>query len=316
VYNFSELKTNVGVLVQRSDDSSYLTEIGTWINLGLQTLYNSYDSFLELRNRATITTTDGTDLYYMPKDLEKPLKAYNFTDKIPLTILTEEEYTDGNINNLSASNEGNPRSLYFVETVGVKRQVSTSGGTVQAKSSGTETGTGIIVHVEGYLDSSLTIIGSENITVTGTSFVAGAVTFYKILNVSKSADSVGYITLADSSGNTLSVIDPVERVVRHKAFRLGLIPNDSATSIRVLYKKRLKKLVNAYDYPFVECDDYLIYNAASMAFQQDKETIDRAVTMAKFAENAKFAILTREQSKLGPDYQHKYISAYSQAHRA
>ncbi len=315
MYTFKELKNNIAVILQRSNDANYKTEIGTWINLSIQSLYNRYDYFHELKGVHNFTTVDGTALYYMPSDFEKPMRFYDITNDKSINILTEEEYFDGNIANIADANEASAEYAYFKEVVGVKVQVATTGDTLQAKSS-SASDTAEIVRVEGYLDSDLTIVGYENITVTGTTAVAGTTTFYKILNVSKDSDSTGYITLENSSGTDLAILSQTDRVLRYKAFRLGKIPDDSTTSMRVLYKKKAKKLVNDYDYPFIECDDYLIYNAASLGLQQNKDTLDRAVMMQKMAGEALMGILLNQNTKLGPGYQNKMVNSLAQAHRS
>ena len=316
MFNYLELKDNIAVLVQRSGDSDYKTEIGTWINLSLQTLYNSYDYFDELKSVHNFTTVDGTARYYMPSNFEKPLRFYDITNDKSIAIRTHVEYFDANIANIADANEADAESAYFTEVVGVKVQVATTGDTVQAKSSSTSDTTQVI-RVEGYLDSDLTIVGYDDITLNGTTAATAtsASTFYKILNVSKSADTVGYVTLENSSGTDLTTMDSIQRVSRHKAFDLGRIPDDSTTSMRVLYKKKLRKLVDDNDYPFIDCSDYLIYNSAGLAMQQDKEQLDRAVLFQRTAEQAKGMILLNQNTKLGPSYQHKIVSNIVTAHR-
>ncbi len=317
MYTFSELKSNIATLVQRSGDTSYISDIGVWVNLSIQNLYNSYDYYDELKNVHNFTTVDGTARYYMPSDFEKPLRMYDITNDKKITWRTYEGYFDGNIANIADANESDADQVYFTEVVGVKVQVATTGDTVQAKSSSTSDTTQI-VRVEGYLDSGLTIIGYDNITLNGTTAATAtsANTFYKILNVSKSADTVGYVTVENSSGTDLTTLDSVQRVSRHKAFDLGRIPDDSTTSMRVLYKKKFRKLVNDNDYPFIECDDYIIYNATALSLQQNKETLERAVMFEKKAQEAKNFILLNQNTKLGPDYQHKMVSNITLAHRA
>ena len=316
MYNFGELKSIVSNLVQRDGDTTYETQVGNWINLGVQNLYNIYDYWHELKGSKDFATVDGTAVYYMPMDFDKPYRLYDIENNKKITIFSEEDYFDGNIANIADAVEAKPDSFYFTEVVGVKRQVSTSGDTLQAKSSASESGSPVI-RIEGYIDSDLTVIDYEEITVTGTTATTASSpkTFYKILNVSKDEDTSGYLTLEDSSGNDLSIIPSIGRIVRHKAFRFGRIP-DGAYDMRVLYKKMFRKLVDDQDYPFVEADDYLTFFAASLAMQQSKETLDRAVLMQKYAQEARNSVLIREQNKLGPDYTHKLISGILQAHRS
>ncbi len=314
MFNYREIKENIATLVQRSGDTSFITDIGVWVNISLLTLYNAYDYWLELKGTHNFTTVDGTALYYMPSDFNKPMRFYDITHDKKITIDSEESYFDANIANIADSNESDADTAYFKEVVGVKVQVATTGDTVQIKSSSASDADDTVT-VEGYLDSDLTIIGYETVTLTGTAYAAGSTTFYKILGFSKNTDSTGYFTLADSSDVVLATLGQNERVARYKAFRLGQIPDDSTTSMRVLYKRTLRKMVNDNDYPFVECSDYLIYNSVSLALQHDKETLDRAVLMKKNADIAFGAILNNQNSILGPDYQHKYVPAIGQAHR-
>ena len=315
MYNLKEIQDNVQTLVQRAGDDDYEDKITVWVNLGLMRLYNAYDYYLELKGIHNFTTVDGTARYYTPNDFEKPLRFYDITNDKKITINTYEEYFDANIANIADANEANANQAYFTEVVGVKVQVSTSGDTLQAKSS-SASDTSVTVRVEGYLDSSLTILGFEDITVTGTTAVAGTTTFYKITKVSKSADTIGYITLEDSSANDLTILDSIGRVSHHKAFDLGRIPDDSTTNMRILYKKKFRKLVNDNDYPFIEADDFLIFNAASLAMQQEKEMIERAGLMSQQAEQAFFNIMLNQTTKLGPDYQNKMVTKFISAHRA
>jgi len=317
MYHFDELQSRAAELLQRANDDDYKDFIGTWLNISLQSLYNKYDYFDELKNVHNFTTVDGTARYYTPSDFEKPFRFYDLTNDNPIAIRTHEEYFDANIANVADEIEGNATQAYFTEVVGVKVQVATTGETVQAKSSNAADTTQI-VRVEGYLDSSLTIVGFENITLNGTTVATATSpnTFYKILRVSKSADTSGYVTLENSSGTDLSILGQIDRVARYKAFDLGLIPDDSVTSMRIIYKKRFQRLVNDYDYPFVDCDDYLIYNTVALGLQQDKETIDRATMMKQLAQEAMAGVLSNQDTILGPSFQHKMVSTTSQAHRS
>lgn len=316
MYNFSELKTQVGRLVQRSDDSNYLSNIvGTLINLNLEFLYNFYDYYNELEGKHNFTTVDGTEDYYMPGDFDKPFRLYDLTNKKPLFPKDEFTYFDANISNIASSTKEKAPSFYRIfEVFGVTKQVSSSGGLVQVKSS-SSSDTSVVVRIEGFIDSALTVIGYENITVTGVVAVAGTMTFYKILHVSKAADSIGFITLENASGDDLVIMSPLERVAFHKVIKLGKIPNQ-ANSLRLLYKRKFRKLVNDNDYPFVEADQFLIFKSTAVAYQQEKETLDRAAGMNQEAEKALTALINNIAGKRGPDFQHKMTSGFAQAHRS
>jgi len=315
MYNFLELKTEIAKLVQRSNDTAYIAKIGTWINLAQDFLYNSYDYYIELKGEHNFTTVDGTVKYYMPSDLEKITRFYDVTNNKKIDPNIEETYFDENIASIADEEESDANTYYLKEAVGVKVQVATTGDTLQVKSS-SASDIAVIARIEGYVDSSLTILGFENITVIGTTYVAGTTTFYKITRVSKDSDSVGYITVADSSDTVLAVMQSIDRVLRHKVVELRLIPDDSTTNMRVLYKKRIRKLVNDYDYPFIEADSYFILDGWGWALAQEKETMDRAQTIWNKAEKALFQIIYNQSNKMSEDYQQKLITSFAQAHRA
>ena len=85
--------------------------------------------------------------------------------------------------------------------------------------------------------------------------------------------------------------------------------------MRLLFKRRHFVLVSDYDYPFTSSDDFLIFYAWSMALGQEKETVDRATAVKRQADEALRAILMNHQGALGPSYQHRITSSFSQAHR-
>ena len=311
--NFKELKTQSANLTQRSY-TEIASELGNWMNLLLETLYNSYDYIDELKGSKDFTVVDGTATYYMPSDFSKAFRMYDITNNKIITPKVEQDYFDGNIANIADAVEADPEIYYFTEVVGVNVQVATTGDTVQAKSS-SASDTAVNVRVEGYLDSSLTIIGSELITVTGTTAVSGSVTFYKITHFSIDSDSVGYITLENSTGTDLGIISSGERVSRYKAFQLRSIPDDSTTEIRTLYKKKFRRLINDQDYPFIDADSYLIFGAASLGMVRDKENIERSAFIDKERDKALGSILLNQSNKLGDGYIHTFESGILQAHK-
>jgi len=319
LFTFSELKSNVATLAQRAGDSDYIIKIGIWVNLAQNFLFNIYDYFNELQDVHNFTTVDEQEDYPMPNRFDKPLRIYDLTNDKKIEIITEEKYFDANVSAIAdADEEAAPSFARIYGTKGITGAIGVAGSIVKVKSSSVSDTASVIVRIEGYLNSLKTIIGYENITIsagTPTTYVSGVVTFYDIIHVSKSDDTIGYITLADSADAVLEYMSPTDRVMRHKVLKLGKIPNQE-NSMRVLFKKRINKLVNDYDYPFIECDDYLILDAWGWALSQDKETIDKSITTWAKAKEALSAILANQNSKLGPSYIHRMTSMWASAHRA
>lgn len=315
--NFTEIVTQVGRMLQRSGDEDYATLIKDWVNWTHQFAGQAYDYFAELEGIHNFSTVASTEEYFMPTRFDKPLRIVDLTNDIKLTIKTEEEYYDENLAIISAaSEESGPSIARMYGVSGVIKQISTSGDTLQAKSSASEN-TNVTVRIEGYVDSALTILDFEDITVTGTSATTATSpkTFYKILHHSKDIDSSGYITLEDSSNNDLSILSSIQRVAYHKVMKLGKIP-DQANSMRVLLKQAPKKLVDNNDYPFIDADDFFILGSAAYGLLQEKETIDRGNVLFSKANEKLTLLIADRQRRLGPDFQHKIVSPLIQSHRA
>ena len=318
MFHFEDLKAKVGVLTQRSGDTDYLIKIGVWINLAQDFLYNVYDYYQALQDEHNFTTVASQEDYVMPNRFNKPLRIYDLTNKSKLTIQTEESYFDVNIDNIVTPNTGDPSFARLYGETGVTTPISTSGDTVQVKSSSSSDTDNPIVRIEGFIDSARTVLDAEDVTISAsspTTFVAGTKTFYEIARVSKSKDTTGFITLANSSSTTLATIASIDSVLRHKILKLGLIP-DAANSMRVLFKKKYRILVNAYDYPFIDADNFLILEAFGYALAQDREAETKAQVIWTKAKDALTSILTNENANLGPDFQHKMTHQLAQAHRS
>lgn len=121
--SYVDLKTKVGELVQRSDDSDYLTKIGTWINFAYIFIVDAYDFWTELHETHDFTSTASLETYNMPTDFDKPLRIYDITNDKKLNIITEEKYFDANIANMADLNEDVPDYARLSETSGTGTSV-------------------------------------------------------------------------------------------------------------------------------------------------------------------------------------------------
>ena len=110
------------------------------------------------------------------------------------------------------------------------------------------------------------------------------------------------------------ILAPTERVSRHPIMLLGKIP-DSVNSMRVLFKKRIERLVDDNDYPFFDADEFYINEAYGYALAQEKETMDRATTTWAKSKDILFNIMSNAFTRLGEDYQHKFTADLIRAHQ-
>ena len=308
-------------MVQRDQDTTFLTKCKTWINMGAMIAFNMYDYWQELQVPLTsFSSVAGQETYYLPSDFDKPTRIYDYTNNRKLTIQTRQEYVDANIAVVSAKTTGTPQyaSIFGVSAVNYIEALSFS---VQAKSSSSSDTSGIIVRIEGWLDSAKTILGYTNITISSsapTSYVVdpNALVFYGITRITKSVDTIGYITLADQAGtpNILGTVAPVDRESRYPILYLGLIPS-AVISYNGLYKRRIKKMTDDNDYPFAEIGDFLHLYGLGWAYMQEKETIPRAQLTWDKAKELIHEQIRNEMNKLGDSQQHKMVPSTSQAHR-
>ena len=317
MYTFGEITTKVALIAQRSGDTDYLTKIKDWVNLGHQFVANSYDFWSELQAEYTFASVASTEKYYLPSDFDKPYRLFDFTNNRKLQWTTREEYVSSNISSVSSANTGSPQyaMLYGISAVA---SIISSSSTIKVKSSNTNDNSGIIIRVEGWLDSAKTILGYEDITISTsdpTTYTSGSVSFYGLTTVTKSADTTGFVTIANSASTVLATISPYDRQSRYPILYLGLIPVGAYT-YNMLYKRKVKKLVSDYDYPFMNCSDFLILYAVAYAFQQEKESESRAQAFWTKANEQLMLLMRNEQNKMGSDFQHKFIPKTNQSHRS
>jgi len=316
--NYSELKLAVARIVQRDNetvptgDTAFSTKIGDWVNFAQDNLANSYDYFPQLQGVFNFATVADQEDYFMPADFDKPLRIYDITNDNKLTMNTEVGYFDSNIANIIDVNTGQPQTARLYGTKGIKRALATAGSVISVVSSDAADTTQV-VRIEGYIDSDDETLAFEDITLTGTSTATGSTTFYDIPRLSKSADTTGFVTVTDASANEIAVMTSIDRVMEYNVLKLGLIP-DAAYNMRTLYKRRIRKLVDDNDYPFIDADNFYVSEAAGFAKQYDRDTEQATLHFNKAAE-ARNMLIINIQNGLGPDFQHKFATQFSQAHR-
>lgn len=317
---FGEITTIVAGNVQRTTDAEYITKIQYWINLAQIKAVNLYDFWQALQTSLTMSSVNAQEQYYLPSDFDKPYRIYDLTNDKKLSVTTREEYFDANISNIANSVKGTPQWAMFYGINAIAK-VTTGSFTIQVKSSSANDTAGGVVRIEGWIDAAKTLLGYTNITIstsTPTTYISdpSAIGFYGITRVTKSINTTGFITIADNSGNILATIAPVDRESRYPVMFLGLIPS-GVFNYQMLYKKRVKKMVDNNDYPFTEgIEDYIIMESTGYAYNEEKETADRAAMVFSKAKELLDIQINNEQNKLGVSFQHKVVPQTLMAHRA
>ena len=75
-------------------------------------------------------------------------------------------------------------------------------------------------------------------------------------------------------------------------------------------------MVNDYDYPFMDCSDFLILYTVAYAFQQEKESESRAAKFWEKANEQLMLLMRNEMNKMGPDKVNKFTNLTAQSHRS
>lgn len=279
---------------------------------------NKYDFWSELQSTYSFQTANAQQTYYMPSDFDKPTRIYDLTNNLKPTMITRENYFDANIATISNAQVGTPQyaMLYGINAINT---VPSGAFTVQIKSSSSSDTSNPIGFIEGWLDAAKTIMGSTSITISSsspTTYVPdpNAVSFYGITRFTKSANTTGFISLANNLGTLMATIAPVDRESRYPVLYLGLIPAGTY-NYQTLYKRKVKRLVNDNDYPFADMDDFIITYATAYAYSQEKETAERAAQMLQQADKLLDLAIVNEMSKLGTSYQQKFQNLTQQSHR-
>lgn len=318
MYNFGELCDNVAVLSQHTGDDDYRNKIKIWLNLGQSFAFYAYDFWSELQAIHQFQSANTFEKVFLPSNFDKPTRLWDMTHNTKITWITREEYVDANTASVATQVTGQPSqaSLYGISAVAYE---ATGPFMVQVKSSSASDNGTIVCRIEGWLDSAKTILGHEDIdisTSSPTTYVPGVGTYYGITRFVKSADTLGYVTLAttDTIPNILASISPYDRQSRYPVLYLGLIPNGTF-NYQIALKKRMHKMVNDNDYPFAELDEFLNCYATGFAFTQEKESESRAKQMFDKADGFLNTAIRNENNKMGTGFQFKMIPTMAQAMR-
>lgn len=264
--NFSDLKTEVGANIQ--DTSSQMaTVIGRFLNRRLRDALQRihYDP---TRLDYSFSTTAGTRDYLMPDDFEHEVYVYDSTNKKTLAPINYQQYID----NYASDTTTQDISDYYLVYDDLVHTQPTSAGTVAVVSTSTSD-TSQKVRVKGIVSS---VEDTEEVTLNGTSSVAGTKSFTRILSVSIDSSCAGKVTVTRGS-DTAAIFRPGDKTMRLKKMRLVRTPSAVAT-IEVIYKMAFLPLINGQDYPPVEISDILAIGAEADGWRY-KRQFDKATAM-------------------------------------
>lgn len=251
LHTLAEIRGNIEETTRESQISDLIDE---FINLTIQEINDPAWAFEGTRKagynhlwranrrKYTLSTVDSQEDYQLPRDVDK-IGLIRTTQAKLLHVPDHLFYKW--IPNPTAETTY-PRYYRLWENYGVSTQISTAEKVDVVSDSASDT------------TQTITIVGTdangyrlvETYTLAGLTPDTGAETFTTITQVSKSAATVGNITVDGNTSATVFVILlPEERSPRFKRVSFYPIPSTTDTSIYIEYYTRFRSLVNDSDVP-------------------------------------------------------------------
>jgi hypothetical protein len=237
--------TQVGNFIQ-DNSSGRQTRIKDAINRRYDEIARGYDwpDLIRLYENE-ITVTSGEANVYMPRYVDVIKKIVYDADSQLLRNFSPEQYFARNFDQFSTT--GNAFEYSLVGSSAIKREVA-SAETLDLVSSDAGD-TGLAVQVWGLVGGDEI---NETVTLDGTSAQTTTNSFSRITKIGTDATSIngqrsGVITISGTTSSTeYATIVPQDSDSRYQAIRLQPVPT-AATTLTVIYKKRVVPLINDSD---------------------------------------------------------------------
>lgn len=232
------------------------------------------------RRKYTLATVASTEFYQLPRDLDQIGLIRQTSSPSKLHFIPDDLFYD-HIPNPSAT--GNPKWYRLWEEEGVSVRLSAD-DTIEVLSSSASDVTQT-VRIVGIDSNGLP--QTESLTLTGSTGVSGSITWNAgdVLRISKSAATVGTVTVRKATGDTTLVqLAPQEISARFKIISFYPIPS-SVISLYIEYYTRIRDLEGDNDVPDIDEKWIWLIRIGTMAkvYQyQNKETLFTA-TQGMFA---------------------------------
>lgn len=255
--DFVSMKTDVAEFIGDST-TTFLTKIGKYLNARYRDSLHRY-SWSQLYLPYTITTIAGTSEYALPYDFEEVVYIWDDTNKVMLWEKPEAaSWSDGTLTG---------SSQYFTINQASQAAQPTSSSTLSVVSSSASDNTQTIF-IKGISSG---VEKSETITLGATTPVSSSNSYTRVDQISKSATSVGTVTVTSNSGAvTVATIPPGMMQSLYRIIKFFYIPV-TTTSLIVKYKRSPLPMVNDYDYPIIDIADEIMLGAQSDAWRAKRQ---------------------------------------------
>ena len=259
---FTTLKNNVGVLIQ-DQSSAMLTNIGVWINNRYVDILRRYD-WEELFDTCSFTSTGSTSAYGLEDNFDEIIKLFDTTNEKVLNQMSLHELYTYRYNNINTIGEPD---VYVISREPVKAQPASAQKITMKSSSASDITQSVLLR--GIVSDYETY---ETISLSGATVATAASSYSKILALSKSAVTSGYVTVYENDATTVLAVMPGERVEsQYVNLILNPVPSNSTTVYRVIKKRKIIPLTQSYDIPVVDCSEALEYGAIAEGWRYKRQ---------------------------------------------
>lgn len=214
------------------DGSVSQPELIDFIKFRYERIYNKSLKFYKFDT--TFATVSGTKYYYLSRELNTsaPIKFFNQTsDNYPIHVKDFDYILS---RDKDESESGTPIYAAFVSLSSVQRQPNDSGdsGVLKIKSSSTSDTTQKVTITGRATDGTNQYEVTEQHQLTGTTAITSTYTYNSVYDITKSDDTVGYVSVLDSTQAYIyTIIDPYRERSEYQKWRLWPTP-DAADTIK------------------------------------------------------------------------------------
>ncbi len=204
-----------------TDTSSEAFKAQACVRRAVKRIWNAKQWSFKYR-RHTFPTVASQEAYVLPRQVGEVYSVQSSASPYNIGVAREDQFDNALPNPTST---GNPRSLRLFEMVGIDTQPSAASVATVVSSSASDTTQKVLVKglVGGYVDT-------EELTLVGTTPVNGSKSFTEIYAVTKSAETVGRVTLTSNAGAVTNVVlGTQDKTVRLRKLRLYPIPSSVLT---------------------------------------------------------------------------------------
>lgn len=251
------MKTTCGNNVQDTS-ASMLSIIGGYINDRYKEIRQRLKHCLVRTGRLDYVVSVSSEDIVLPDDVADVVSVLDKTNLVRLEEVSPQDWIN---RNYSAIDTAGTVDSYTVYDSVVRTQPSSAGVvTIVSTSTADTTQT---IYVNGINSTGVQV--DDTITLNGTTTATGTVSFSRILGISKSAVTVGTVTVSRGT-DVLAYFSPDRTTHYCKIMRFGASPS-SAFTCEIIYNQKQLPLKNDYDYPLFDCCDALEAGATADAWR-------------------------------------------------